>query len=75
MTVRITLGMSVCLRGQAEGAKEQGAGRGGESGGTGREGFPEAMALKLDLRAQGEFRCSEECSFQMRGAITAESHR
>ena len=30
------------------------------------------MALMLDLRAQGEFRCSEAGTCQVRGAITAE---
>lgn len=62
------------LCGQAEGSKEEGAEEGGNSWGTDREGFLEAVALRLDLRAQGEFRHTEEWIFQMREAITAGSH-
>lgn len=33
------------------------------------------MALQLDLKAQGESRHSEECTFQVREAITATSRQ
>lgn len=62
------------LYSQAKGSKEE-AEVGGESWKTGREGFLEAVTLQLDLKAQGEFRYSEECAFQLGGSITTEVHR
>lgn len=60
------------LCGQATGSEKKGAEAGGESWRTVREGFLEAVAPQLDLKAQEEFRLLEECMFQVREAITSE---